>query len=91
MPRFLSAAGGDSGKFGIGLGEEVAWSPNFKRAAAYGRQREGDLGPYTILLDQAAMRFVGIDRGGTWRRMAMFCGHWVLRVGPGLRERRTRR
>jgi RimJ/RimL family protein N-acetyltransferase len=55
--------------------------------------REEDLGPYTrFCSDEAAMRFVGgtSDRAGTWRRMAMFTGHWVLRgYGPWALEEKA--
>ena len=48
--------------------------------------REEDLAPYAAMTaDPEVMRFMGgpLDRMDTWRQMAVFAGHWVLR-GYGL-------
>lgn len=52
--------------------------------------REEDLAPYAEFCASEAMtRFVGgtSDRMGTWRRIAMYLGHWALRgYGPWVIE-----
>lgn len=44
--------------------------------------REGDLDAFAEFCSSESLtRFVGgtSDRGGTWRRIALYLGHWVLR------------
>jgi RimJ/RimL family protein N-acetyltransferase len=44
--------------------------------------READLGPFAeFCASEALTRFIGgtSDRGGSWRRIATYLGHWVLR------------
>jgi RimJ/RimL family protein N-acetyltransferase len=44
--------------------------------------REDDLAPYAAMTaDAEVMRFMGgpLDAEDTWRQMAVFAGHWVLR------------